>query len=1485
MRIARALATTILVVATGLVVAAAPAASRPRPVSDGAHVDADRAAAAPADASLRRGVAPPGIAVTRLRVAVPPVANPRIRLESGFTLDPALGEPAIDARLRESAPGSVKPAKRSFIVYFADADADSTRRAIEAGGGLVVAYVPDHAFLIRLDARRELSFAAPGAWVGAFHPAYKLSPRIAGDTAGELSVLVFPDGDAARVGAAARAAGADVLEDAGAAGRRVLRVRGGRAAAEALARDPDVEWVEPRVRAETFNDLVQGIVQTGTTNNRRLWDLGLHGEGQVIMTSDTGLNTNHFAFRDPAVPITGFGSFPGHRKVIAYLQGAPFASIEFGDHGEFHGTHTAGTVAGNDDALSTSPRDGVAKEAKLWFTDLSGAAQGRGIVSPPDLNDLFAPSYAGNAGGAARISSNSWGAAVNGAYTIDSYMLDEFVWSHPDYLAFFAAGNSTLAGTMGSPATAKNCVSVGATGNGFPQENALASYSSRGPTQDGRIKPTVLAPGGVSGGVSVYSATTDSATYAPLFGTSMACPAAAGAAALMRQYLTEGWYPTGTRVAGNAFAPSAALMRAMCINSAVHQIPNSAPPDMNVGWGRICADSALYLAGDARRLLLMDQTQGLLTGDAIEFQVNVVNTSMPLKVSLCWTDYPGHPAAALQLVNDLDLRVSKGALVYRGNVFANAASVTGGSRDSLNVEEGVRVLVPTTGVWTVRVEAHDVPAGPQAFGLAVTGGIDGGAGSMSLDRATYGAAGTVHLHVTDADAVSPISVSIASTSEPGGESVTLTGVNNRFDGSILLSPVAGTVGDGVLRVSHGDVITATYVDASTATPIVSTARVEIEAPVITSVLAAGAGSGAAWITWTTSADADSRVYYGPTAALGSATPRDPVTTMQHGMLLTGLTIGQTYWFDVESLDPVGNVTRDDRGGAHYKFSVDPRSDLLLVYDGVEFERSDRYATALAATGWPCDVWSRELSEAPMLGSTASGLRSYKAVWWQNGVEHYPPFTDAARDSIGAYLAGGGRMAVVGHDVAWANMDPASPYYTSARSNWMGNALHTAFLDDPVSWSGVTGVAADPISGAYTGGASYTPFRAGAAGDEVASLPASGTSNTDWRSGDASPDACGFRWESTTAMGVPGIGVWGGAHTKLATMYFEWAAMDPTNDPSPIREDVLQKTIVWLVGRDKPHATVTAPNGGEVLSASTTTVTWTESTAGGTGVANRRLEYSLDGGQSWSTISASAGPSPFVWDVSGLPNTVLGLVRARITDNGSPSLSTVDRSDAVFSIVHAGGDAAGPVVTAGSVRPSPDPIDNQQPCVLSATVTDLTTGGGTVTAAEWSLGVTAKPAGTGTPMSGSFGAVSVDVTASLPTQSFVPGIRTLWVRGRDAAGNWGTAQSRSVVINGVSPAAAPERPLAYELAAAVPNPAFGRARVRYALPARGVLRLNVYDVHGRRVRILASGAAEVGLHDADWDLRDDGGHLVRAGVYYYRLDVAGRVFTRRLVVLE
>ncbi len=228
-------------------------------------------------------------------------------------------------------------------------------------------------------------------------------------------------------------------------------------------------------------------------------------------------------------------------------------------------TWTAGTVPTSPSrcsaavGLAGSPK-GTAPEARLVFQStenwvkvsnlcktLYGYVDGYYLTGiPTDLRTLFQQAY--DAG--ARIHSNSWGSAVAGDYTVDSANADSFIWSHPDMLVSFSAGNEGIDAnadgvidndSTGSPATAKNVLTVGASENDrqgnwqcdtglaytscaaqggqdfiaaygtswpsdYPTEpiksdpaakNAqqMAAFSSRGPTDDGRIKPDVVAPG------------------------------------------------------------------------------------------------------------------------------------------------------------------------------------------------------------------------------------------------------------------------------------------------------------------------------------------------------------------------------------------------------------------------------------------------------------------------------------------------------------------------------------------------------------------------------------------------------------------------------------------------------------------------------------------------------------------------------------------------------------------------------------------------------------------------------------------------------------------------------------------------------------------------------------------------------------------------------------------------------------------------------
>ena len=1413
--------------------------------------------------------------------------RPAIRLGSGYTIEPDAGAPIVPAELssarepRDERPGAL----RAFLVQFNGTPAEAARDRIAAAGGVITSYIPDRAYLVRMTdaARAKLELSGDAPWVGAWEPAYKMSPRIdrAEAVRASFTALVFADADLAEVQAAVLGMGGTDVQTYDNGINRKIRFSLEPSAIAPFAALPSVAWIEPSPRYELGNENAQWVVQTGLSANRRVWSFGITGQNQVVMTSDSGIRVSHDQFRDPALALPTFGDYPLHRKVIAYKLGSDNPAVTFGDHSgaSYHGTHTAGTIAGNDDpTTNTSLRDGMAKSSKIYFMDISGTTLANSVAPFEDLNDLLLPSYLGNTAGAARISSNSWGdASAAGAYTLNSMELDQFTFAHPDYLVSFSNGNAGTPGSVGSPATAKNCISMGGTGNGASQ-TSIYSSTSRGPADDGRRKPTVCAPG--NGVVSAGGGS--NVSYVTLSGTSMSSPAGSGAVVLMRQYLTDGWYPTGAAVPANGFSPSAALLKAMAVNSGQNSVSGFTTPDNNIGWGRITADDVLYFAGDARKLVLVDDTDGIQDGEYMEYSVNVADGAQPLEVSLVWSDRPGSPASLVQLINDLDLVVTNGVSTYIGNVYSGGNSALGGARDSLNVEEAVRIAAPAAGVWKIRINGANVALGPQPFALCITGGIAGNAAALAIDRAQYGTTATLEVEVVDGNASPPVQVSISSTTESTPELLTLTGGNGIYTGTISLAPTLPAA-DGTLSVSAGDVVTVVYSDASPASTLTTTGSVLADTPVITNVAANAAGAGAVLITWDTDRPATSRVYYNASAPLTSIVDSSG-TTRSHAVLITGLTSGSTYLYDVQSTGVTGAVAHDSLGGEHRAFTVASAGDVLMVLGDPADPANSAWINALDALGYDYDVWSGSLADNALV----SGLRDYSAVLWQVGSNTYPPFSDLQRASIDSLMNRGGRIAVTGHDIGWGLADPASPGYSAARQAWFENTLKSTFLADPDTWTSQLGIAADPVTGTFTGGIPYTPYGAARAGDEVGLSGAAGTTGAFiWNNNELTPAPDGIRWESPTAVGNPGAGVWGGHKTRLVSMYFEWSRLNGVSSAhNAVRSDVLDKTLIWLLGRARPQVTVTSPNGGELVTTSTVSITWTSSTAPGTSVANRRIEYSLDGGSSWILLDPSApGPNSYNWDLTSVPNSATVKVRVAISDDGAPPLSASDESNATFSIQRSGGDIEGPVVTAGSMRTVPNPIVRGNSATLYATVTDHENGDGTVAQAEWSHGAAPAAAGAGTAMSGAFGTLAVDVAAALTTSGYVAGSHTFWVRGRDTAGNWGPAAAFNVEVIGNAPVGVDDGPVVNFLGNPRPNPSQGSTALRFGMVKSGHVDLAVYDMQGRKIRGLIGGERTAGNHSVVWDGRDDQGLRVRPGIYPVRLVTPAGTFRTRIVAIN
>ncbi|MCL5104672.1 MAG: S8 family serine peptidase [Armatimonadetes bacterium] len=635
---------------------------------------------------------------------------------------------------------------------------DEDKAALSSCGAEIVEYIPDWAFVIRIEHSQLASVRklACVEWVGPFEAEYKSSKPFAA-TRGQYVVTLFPGQSAEHVLAklkTPRLTGGPNSRD------KVLRVLADKVQLSELAKSSAVAWIEPYVQPRLCNNAAGLISEISNVRD----DLGLYGTGQTVGVADAGLDTG-----DPATISADFSG----RVLKTYALRRPNAWSDLNGHG----THTTGSLLGSGALSGGNPAlhsydgsfAGVAPEASLVFQSIGD--EGQFVFPPLHLGELFQPVYDDGV----RVHSNSWGSSVNGQYTVYSNEVDQFVWDHKDFTVVFAVGNEAEdlnqdgvidGDCLYAPATAKNCIAVGATENNrlsggyqmgygvawpssYPispikydlvSNNPLgmAAFSGRGPTDDGRTKPDICAPG-----TNIISCRTHAASssgwaaydsnYIYWGGTSMSTPQVAGGATLVREYFQR----------EKGINPSAALVKATLINGAVDISPGQygsaqyqevlSAPDSSQGWGRMNIKQSL--SPDPPTVNeFTDSSTGLSTGAYREYQYTVVDASAPLKVTLAWTDYPGAVHAAKELVNDLDLTVTSPT----GTVYPTITN-----RDHVNNVEQVKISTPVPGVYTVRVSGYNVPMGPQDYALAVSGGMPNtyvsGAVTTSLGAGVQGA--------------------------------------------------------------------------------------------------------------------------------------------------------------------------------------------------------------------------------------------------------------------------------------------------------------------------------------------------------------------------------------------------------------------------------------------------------------------------------------------------------------------------------------------------------------------------------------------------------------------------------------------------------------------------------------------------------------------------------------------------------------------------
>ncbi|MCP5007829.1 MAG: S8 family serine peptidase [Planctomycetes bacterium] len=540
----------------------------------------------------------------------------------------------------------------------------------------------------------------------------------------------------------------------------------------ALSGISGVSWIEKAPVWASMNDVAMGIM-----NVRQAWEpswltqdlirngSGLHGNGQTVAVTDTGIDAG---VNNVANLHDDFEDGSGNSRILQIDDrvGDGAADVAPGidpsgcnRRGAAHGTHVAGSVLGNGDLSGADPanhdypvnsRTGTAPEANLVFQAVADNTCGALTGIPGDITDLFRDAMDDGAS----LHNNSWGDTNNqGNYSAHSRQADEFVWNNTDYTILFCAMNEGIdsdsngvvdGGSVTAPSTAKNVISVGASENdrpgqantygvGFPGDflvnpintdrmaddtDGLAAFSGRGPVDDGRIKPDLVAPGTFIASTRSSQGGTGwgviDANYIFNGGTSMATPLTTGAATIVRQFFTD-WRNT---------IPSAALIKAILINGAedinpgqygtgaTREIPRARPTNV-AGWGRVDLENSIF-PNPPRSVSVVDQKTGLSTGDLHTYGFyNVSDSSQPFSVSLVWSDFRGTLASGGALVNDVDLFVQDST----GNTYRQINAIS-------NVV-GIDIQIPATGLYTIVVKGFNIPNGPQKYALVVSGIMNG----------------------------------------------------------------------------------------------------------------------------------------------------------------------------------------------------------------------------------------------------------------------------------------------------------------------------------------------------------------------------------------------------------------------------------------------------------------------------------------------------------------------------------------------------------------------------------------------------------------------------------------------------------------------------------------------------------------------------------------------------------------------------------------
>jgi len=426
-----------------------------------------------------------------------------------------------------------------------------------------------------------------------------------------------------------------------------------------------------------------------------------------------------------------------------------------------HATHVAGTMLAKG---VYAPAKGMAfNAATLLSYDFNNDVTEMSRAAPGLL--LSNHSYGDIAGWNLNESNNHWewyglpGDSVDynfGFYDARTQSWDKIAYNAPYYLIVESSGNSrgypgpavgatyygyasrtnqTLVNKGPRPAgissntgydvisttgTAKNILTVGAInplpyGPANSQSITSASFSSWGPTDDGRVKPDLVADG-----VNILSSSSNGVVaYSAEDGTSFSAPNVTGSLYLLQEYYAQ-------KNSGN-FMRAATLKGLACHTAFDAGNPG---PDYIYGWGLLNMPKAAQAITDNGTKSLIKENS-LSQGQTQTFTA-VASGNGPLMATISWTDVQGTPTVdgtinsrTPKLVNDLDIRITDGTTTFMPWVLDPnnpSAPATTGNNVVDNVEQVYIANAVPGRTYTITVSHKGtLQSGPQAYSLIVTG--------------------------------------------------------------------------------------------------------------------------------------------------------------------------------------------------------------------------------------------------------------------------------------------------------------------------------------------------------------------------------------------------------------------------------------------------------------------------------------------------------------------------------------------------------------------------------------------------------------------------------------------------------------------------------------------------------------------------------------------------------------------------------------------